>query len=76
MAVKRSVGRPVKIDYKVMMKLAAALQHSANVSDACRYAQISRDSYYRYMNSEPEFAKTMQVAKANQYKLMSYLTLY
>lgn len=76
MAIKRAVGRPTKVDYRVMMKIAAALQHSASVSDACRYAQISRDTYYRYINTEPEFAETMRVAKANQYRLMSYLTLY
>lgn len=76
MAVKRSVGRPLKVDYKVMMRLAAALQHSASISDACRYAQISRDSYYRHLKSEPEFAEVMRTAKANEYRLMSFLTLY
>lgn len=76
MTVKRSVGRPVEVDYKVMMKLATALEHSATISDACRYAQISRDSYYRHVKKEPEFAEKMRVAKANQFKLTNFLTVY
>lgn len=74
--MKKSVGRPLIVNYKVMTKLADALQHSASVSDACRYAGISRDTYYRHLNNERVFAEKMNVAKANQYKLMSYLTLY
>ncbi len=73
--VKRVVGRPVKVDYKVMMKLADALQHSATVSDACRYAGISRDTYYRHLNNEPTFKEKMEIAKANQYRLVSFMTL-
>jgi len=76
MTVKRSVGRPVKVDYKIMMKLATALENSATISDACRYAQISRDSYYRHVQSEPEFAEKMRVAKENQFKLTNFLTVY
>ena len=73
--VKRVVGRPVKVDYKVMMKLADALQHSATVSDACRYAGISRDTYYRHLNNEPTFKEKMEIAKANQYRLVRFMTL-
>lgn len=69
MAVKNAVGRPSKVNHKVMIKLADALQHSATVADACRYAGISRDTYYRYLNREPVFAETMHTAKADQYKL-------
>ena len=77
MAVKRAVGRPVKVDCKIMMKLADAIQHSANVTDACRYAGISRDTYYRYYNNEPVFAEKMATAKENQNKLMmSFLTIF
>ena len=58
-----------------MNKIADALQHSATVSDACRVAGISRDTYYRYLNSEPVFKEKMETAKANQYKLISFMTL-
>jgi ACT domain-containing protein len=76
MMIKKNTGRPIKVDYKTMMKIADALQHSATVSDACRYAGISRDTYYRYLNSEPVFKEKMETAKANQYKLISFMTLF
>ena len=77
MITKQPIGRPQKVNYKTIIKLADALQHSASVTDACRYAQISRDTYYRYFNSEPVFAEKMNTAKANQYKVIfSSLTMY
>jgi len=59
-----------------MIKLADALQHSATISDACRSAGISRDTFYRHMKNEPVFAETMRIAQANQFKLINYLTLF
>lgn len=76
MVNKSTVGRPPKVNYKIIIKLADALQHSASVSDACRYVGISRDTYYRHFNNEPVFAEKMNTAKANQYRLISFLTLY
>ena len=67
----------MKVDYKVVIKLADAIQHNANVTDACRYAGISRDTYYRHLNTEEVFAEKMRTAKSNQDKLiMSFLTMY
>lgn len=76
MIAKKAIGRPAKVDVKTVIKLADAIQHSFTVSDACRYAGISRDTYYRYFNNNEAFAEKMKSAKANQYKLVSYLTLY
>lgn len=77
MAVKNTVGRPPIVSYRIILKLADALQHGATVSDACRYAGISRDTYYRLYNKEPVFAEKMNTAKANQHKLtFSLLTMY
>ncbi|HSX15825.1 MAG TPA: hypothetical protein VLF40_03480 [Candidatus Saccharimonadales bacterium] len=74
MTVKK--GRPPKVNYKVIIKLADAIQHNANITDACRYAGISRDTFYRHLNNEV-FAETMATAKANQDKLvMSFLTFW
>ena len=78
MSKKKTVGRPLKVNYKIMMKLSDAIQHSANVSDACRYAGISRDTYYRHYNNNEVFAEKMQAAINDQYKvvfspLMTYL---
>jgi ACT domain-containing protein len=77
MTAKKGVGRPPKVNFKIMIKLADAIQHNANITDACRYAKISRDTYYRYLNNEPVFAETMATAKENQTKLvMSFLTIW
>lgn len=75
MIARKSIGRPSKVDVKTIMMLADMLQHSASVSDACRYAGISRDTYYRYMNNEPIFAEKMNAARTNQNKLaFTFLT--
>lgn len=77
MTAKKPIGRPLKVDYKIIIKLADAIQHNANITDACRYAGISRDTYYRHLNSEEVFAERMAIAKLNQNKLvMSFLTVY
>ncbi len=77
MGVKKAVGRPIKVDYKIITKLADAIQHNANITDACRYAGISRDTFYRHLNDEEVFAEKMAIAKENQTKLvMSFLTVW
>lgn len=76
MTAKNAVGRPIKVDSKVIIKLIAAIQTNSNITDACRYAGISRDTYYRYMNNEV-FAEKMAIAKDNQNKLLtSFLTVW
>lgn len=76
MATKKAVGRPTKLDYRIIIKLADAIQHNANITDACRYAGISRDTFYRHLSNEV-FAEIMATAKVNQDKLiMSFLTTY
>ena len=76
MTAKKAVGRPLKVDYRVIIKLADAIQHNANVTDACRYVGISRDTFYRHLNNKV-FAEKMATAKDNQDKLvMSFLTVW
>ena len=53
--IKKSNGRPPKITIGTMDKIADAIQNNYNVSDACRYAKVSRDTFYRYLNTEPFF---------------------
>lgn len=77
MATKKAVGRPTKVDYRIMIKLADAIQHNASVTEACRHARISRDTFYRHLNSEEVFAEKMVTAQNNQNKLvMSFLTVW
>ena len=77
MAIKKAVGRPSKVDYRIIIKLADAIQHNASVTEACRHARISRDTFYRHLNSEEVFAEKMAIAKDNQNKLvMNFLTVW
>ena len=77
MTAKKAIGRPLKVDYKIIMKLADAIQHNANITDSCRYAGISRDTFYRHLNNGEVFAEKMVTAKNNRTKLvMNFLTIY
>ncbi len=77
MTTKNAVGRPLKVDAKVMTKLIAAIQTNSNIKDACGYAGVSRQTYYSYLNNEPIFAEKMALAKSNRDKLMmSFLTVW
>jgi hypothetical protein len=76
MAAHKAIGRPPKVNYKIIIKLADAIQHNSNITDACRYAGISRDTYYRHLNNEL-FAEKMNTAKENQNKVVfSFLTSF
>ncbi|MDB5182413.1 MAG: hypothetical protein JWO47_197 [Candidatus Saccharibacteria bacterium] len=77
MEIKKAIGRPPKVNYRVIIKLADSIQHNSTITEACRYAGISRDTYYHYMNNETVFAEKMTTAKDNQNRLvMSFLTVY
>ncbi len=76
MANKQSSGRPTKMSYQLIIKLTDSIQHNSTITDACIYAGISRDTYYRYMNNEV-FAEKMNTAKENQNKvILSFLTTH
>lgn len=73
---RNTIGRPSKVTWAVIVKLADSLQHNATVTEACRYAGISRDTYYRHLNDEV-FATKMEVAMSNQNKVVfSFLTVW
>ena len=63
MVNKKPIGRPLKDDYQVTSKLEDALQYGATVSEACNYAGISRDTFYRHFRNEEVFAKRMETAR-------------
>ena len=77
MTVKKAIGRPTKINYRTMIKLADAIQHNATIGDACRHARISRTTFYDHLNNDPVFEKMMTRARENQNKVvMSFLTTF
>lgn len=76
MAALKAVGRPPKVNYKIIIRLADAIQHNSNITDACRYAGISRDTFYRHLNNEEVFAEKMAIAKDDRNKVVfSFLTV-
>ncbi len=61
-----AVGRPVfdgKDENVVVAKLQVAFSIDATVKEACFYADISTDSYYRYCNKYPEFRNKIELIK-------------
>jgi ACT domain-containing protein len=69
--LKKYVGRPLKVGYKIMSKLEDALRNGSNVTEACNYAGISRDTYYRYLLTSEMFAYRMQTARNDRSILAS-----
>ena len=65
MVNKKAIGRPAKVNYTVMSKLEDALRSGASVSEACLYAGISRDTFYRHYRNEQIFTEKMKTARTN-----------
>lgn len=65
MTNKKAIGRPNKVNYTVMSKLEDALRYGASISEACTYAGISRDTFYRHYRTEQIFAEKMKTARTN-----------
>lgn len=73
--MQKANGRPPKVTYKTMIRLADALQHNSTVGEACRWAGISRNTYYSYLNNEV-FAEKIAIAKENQNKVVFSFSTY
>jgi response regulator of citrate/malate metabolism len=69
---KKPVGRPPKITYLTLIRLARYIQNNYTVSDACRNTRISRMTFYRYLHNEPEFTEMIIEA----YKGRSYIPMF
>lgn len=69
MAIKNDVGRPPKMSMKIIDKLSDSISHNYSVSDSCKYAKISTNTFYRYLKSEPIFADKIATARENQSKV-------
>jgi ACT domain-containing protein len=69
MAIRKPVGRPQEFNFKTVSKLADSVSHNYSISDACKYARISKSTYYYYLKREPLFAETMALAHENQRKV-------
>lgn len=69
MALKNAVGRPTRFNRKTVDKISFYMERNYNVTDSCRFAKISRSSYYKYLNTEPLFADSISIAQDNANKV-------
>lgn len=65
MAIKNAVGRPPKFNTKTVDKISFYMERNYNVSDSCKFARISRSTYYKYLKAEPLFADSIATAQSN-----------
>ena len=73
----KAVGRPNKVDMRVVVRLADMIQHNSTISEACEFTGISRQTYHFYFRNNSYFRSKMIVAKENQNKVvMSFLTVF
>ena len=75
MEIKKSIGRPPKVTYKTMLRLSDAIQHNSTIDEACRYAGISRSTYFLYMKNKV-FAEKMNIAKEDRNKVVFSFSTY
>ena len=74
--IRKSVGRPQKLNYKIIIMLADAIQHNASISESCRYVGISRSTYYQYLKNDVVKEK-IEIAKKNRNKVVfSFCTIF
>lgn len=63
MAGSNAVGRPTKLEPEVVTKLTAAFANGFTVEQACQYAEISKQTYYRWLEEHPQFNDDMENAR-------------
>jgi hypothetical protein len=64
--IKKTISNKHKITYLTLVSIADDIQRNNTVAESCRKNKISRDSFYRYLNNEPEF--TQLIIKAYKYQ--------
>jgi len=58
--MEATVGRPTVITPEVVSKLTEAFKLDVTVEEACLYAGISKDTYYRKLKEDEEFSDEME----------------
>lgn len=76
MEIRKAMGRKPKVTCTTMLMLADSIQHNSSISEACRWAGISRTTFFSYMSNNEVFAEKMLEAKQNQNKVVfSFFTI-
>ena len=64
--IKKNISDRHKVTYLTLVNIADDIQRNSSVAETCRKNKISRDTFYRYLNNEPEF--TELIIKAYKYQ--------
>jgi hypothetical protein len=64
--IKKSISNRHKVTYLTLINIADDIQRNTSVAETCRKNKISRDTFYRYLNNEPDF--TELIIKAYKYQ--------
>ena len=60
---KNEGGRPTKLTEETVIKLESILKIGGTIEEACSYALISRETYYRWLKEDIGFMTKMEQAK-------------
>ena len=61
--LQKKVGRPTKLTEDMVTKLENIFKIGGTIDEACSYAGIAKESYYRYMEANPDFVTRMTAAR-------------
>lgn len=64
--IKKTISYRHKITYLTLINIADDIQKNNSVAEVCRKNRISRQTFYYYLNNEPEF--TQLIIKAYEYQ--------
>lgn len=62
---KSNAGRPEKVTKDVVSKLEHVFSLGGNVTEACLYSGISRETYYKYLKKNPKFSDRVEVLSSH-----------
>ena len=65
MKIQKTIGRPPKVTYTTMLRLADAIQHNSTITEACRWSGISTTTFFYYMRNNDVFAEKMHLVYVN-----------
>lgn len=60
---KSNAGRPTVMTEDTLGKLEQAFAFDATVEEACFFADINPDTYYRYVKEHPEFSERVRALR-------------
>lgn len=76
MKIQKAIGRPPKVTYTTMLRLEDSIQHNNTITEACRWAGISRTTFFYYMRNSEVFRCKMLAAKQRQNEVVfSFFTI-